>query len=172
MNHSNPFILIIYHWRHLTPLQSEHVIDQKFVCTCCVITIASSFTSMWITWGSSQKVARLPLPWSLKKRMNLQIFPFSPASSLPQRSPSIFISLPLSVFALLVHQVLCFDIHVAAWLRCKRDSCEVLGHLLLLLFPFFLSWFFLSLLLRLYKCLCPQDMFFFCKFESHNNQQF
>lgn len=46
--------------------------------------------------------------------------------------------LPLSlIFILVVHQELCFDIHVTAWLRCKRDSCEVLGHLLLLMCVFF-----------------------------------
>lgn len=69
-----------------------------------------------------------PSPLSFEKRYICNYFP----SPLPHHY-LWDLRLSLSRFVLVVHQELCFDIHVTAWLRCKRDSCKVLGHLLLLL---------------------------------------
>ena len=83
-----------------------------------------------------QSEAHLLLLWALKKDASAIIF-LSLLPSLPQR--------PLSGFVLVVHQERCFDIHVAAWLRCEGDSCKVLGHLLLFLCFLFTSYTFSSL---------------------------
>lgn len=74
----------------------------------------------------------LPLSLDLQKRCICNYFPLF----LPHHYCT---DLPLSlIFILVVHQELCFDIHATPWLRCKRDSCEVLGHLLLLMCLFHL----------------------------------
>lgn len=104
----------------LLTAQTEHAIHQEFIF---VFSVASSFTFTWIGW-SVQKAAHLPLPWS-SKNMHLQLFSLSPASSLPRRSSSLSLSLFCPSCP---SKTLCFDIHVAAWLRCKSDTCKVPGH--------------------------------------------
>ncbi len=93
--------------------------------------------------------------------MHPQIFSFSPASSLPQRRPSVSLSFCLGCPARASLWYSC-----AAWLRCKRDCCKALGHFHLLLCFLFTSCTFLSASSAL---VIPLYCFFWAEFWLHLN---
>lgn len=104
---------------------------RLFACVCPQIPCKDCLH--WSGEVARRLFVSLFLSLDLQKRCICNYFPFF----LPHHYCT---DLPLSlIFILVVHQDLCFDIHVTAWLRCKRDSCEVLGHLLLLMCVFFTS---------------------------------
>lgn len=138
---------------------------------------ASSVAFTWTRW-SSQDIVSIPFElW--KKRCLCNYFPSpQPHHYLKDLPPSP------SGLVLVVYQELCFDIHVAAWLGCRIDICEVLGRLLLLCFLFtpctFSSLsplprqvhplsFFPFEVIQLTLCLHRKNKFL-C--DSHNNPRF
>lgn len=161
--------------------QSEHAIDQKFICMSLFLT--SIIFYIYMDRVKQSEGCSTPSPLIFEKTWICNYFP----SILPHHYlRDLPLSLSFCFFVLLVHQELRFDIHVAAWLRCRRDSCKVLGHLLLLLcflftsctfssssFPLLpLPWFILSLLL--WGCiteLVPASQHVFL-YDSHNNHHF